>query len=102
MADKKNCWEFKNCGRQPGGIKVAELGECPAATMIVVNGLNSGKNGGRCCWVIAGTLCGGKVQGTFATKLTNCMACEFYKLVGQEEGTAYVRSPEILKKINEK
>jgi len=27
---KLNCWEFKKCGRQPGGPKVAELGVCPA------------------------------------------------------------------------
>ncbi len=23
---KKNCWEHKNCGRQPGGAKAKELG----------------------------------------------------------------------------
>ncbi len=28
---KTNCWEVKNCGRQPGGAKVGELGACPAA-----------------------------------------------------------------------
>jgi len=25
-----NCWEYKKCGREPGGIKVHELGVCPA------------------------------------------------------------------------
>ncbi|MGO8782449.1 MAG: hypothetical protein ACLPRH_12610 [Syntrophobacteraceae bacterium] len=28
---------------------------------------------------MAGTLCGGKVQGSFAMKLANCMKCEFYQ-----------------------
>ncbi|MDH3390750.1 MAG: hypothetical protein OEL85_03000 [Desulfobulbaceae bacterium] len=27
---------------------------------------------------VAGTLCGGEVQGTFALKLGNCQKCEFY------------------------
>ncbi len=102
MAEKKNCWEFKNCGRQPGGLKVAEFGQCPAATIVAVNGVNNGKNGGRSCWVLAGTLCGGKVQGTFAAKLANCLNCEFYKLVIQEEGAGYVKSLDILKKISGK
>lgn len=63
-----NCWEYKKCGREKGGAKAAELGVCPAYP-----------NNGDCCARVAGTLCGGQVQGTFATKLANCMACEFYK-----------------------
>ncbi len=82
---KQNCWEFKNCGRQPGGIKVAELGVCPAATDARTNGLNNGKNGGRACWALSGTLCGGKVQGTHAAKSGNCLSCEFYQVVKREE-----------------
>jgi len=92
-----NCWEHKKCGRQPGGPKVAELGVCGAATVAAVNGLNGGKNGGRACWVIAGTLCGGKVQGSFATKLANCSTCDFYRAVKAEEGSAYVNSVSLLK-----
>ena len=42
----KNCWEFKNCGRQPGGSNVNDLGLCPAATDTSSDGLNRGKNGG--------------------------------------------------------
>lgn len=63
-----NCWEFKKCGRQKGGAKVAEFGVCPAYP-----------DHGTHCAHIAGTLCGGKVQGSFATKLVNCMQCDFYK-----------------------
>jgi hypothetical protein len=53
--------------------------------------MNDGINGGRICWAVAGTLCGGKVQGTFAEKLSACMECQFYQLVRQEEG-AQVKS----------
>lgn len=30
---KLNCWEFKKCGREQGGILSAELGVCHAATV---------------------------------------------------------------------
>lgn len=82
----QNCWEFKKCGRQPGGTRTAELGVCPAATEIQANGLNAGRNGGRICWALTGTLCGGTVQGTFAQKLSNCMECDFYRHVQSEQG----------------
>lgn len=62
-----NCWEFKKCGREAGGAKAAELGVCPAYPA-----------GGHSCASIAGTLCGGKVQGTFAQKVANCQKCEFF------------------------
>ncbi|MCL6471465.1 MAG: hypothetical protein K6T91_01425 [Firmicutes bacterium] len=58
-----NCWEFKNCGRD-------KTGDCPAYP-----------NNGNECWRVAGTMCGGKVQGTFAQKLANCMECDYYKKV---------------------
>ncbi len=77
----KNCWDAKNCGRTPGGHRAGELGVCPAATEARLDGIHSGKNGGRACWAIAGTLCGGAVQGTFAEKEENCMACDHYKAV---------------------
>lgn len=93
---KQNCWEFKGCGRQPGGAKVAEFGVCPAAVEKKLDGCNSGKNGGRCCWALTGTLCGGKIQGTFATKLGNCLSCEFFLQVRQEEKSAYRNSTQIL------
>jgi hypothetical protein len=84
VAMKANCWEFKKCGREFGGAKAAEFGVCPAA-QADLSGVNSGTRGGRICWAIAGTLCGGKVQGTFAQKTANCMACEFYQTVRRQE-----------------
>jgi len=91
-----NCWEFKKCGRQPGGAKAVELGVCPASTETKVGGVNSGKNGGRACWAIAGTLCGGTVQGTYTSKFVNCTQCDFYQLVASEEGANYKKSTSIL------
>jgi hypothetical protein len=82
---KLNCWEIKKCGREPGGEKVELLGVCPVTVEKKLNNVHSGKNGGRSCWIVAGTLCGGKVQGTYAIKLSNCMQCDFYKSVREEE-----------------
>jgi len=89
MAKKKlNCWEHSRCGREPGGDKVAERGECPAATDTSFDGINSGVAGGRICWAVAGTFCGGRVQGSFAEKRNSCMDCDFFKQVRTEEGSA--------------
>ncbi|MFW9800624.1 MAG: two-CW domain-containing protein [Candidatus Thorarchaeota archaeon] len=87
-----NCWEFKKCGRESGGLKADELGVCPAAVESSTNGLNNGTNGGRLCWAIAGTLCGGKVQAEFASKIANCVECDFYNKVLNEE-TDFVMYP---------
>jgi hypothetical protein len=82
----QNCWEVKNCGRQPGGARVSELGVCPAAAEERASGANGGRNGGRICWALTGTFCGGKVQGTFAQKVASCMGCDFYRMVRVEQG----------------
>ena len=50
-----------------------------------LNGINGGTNGGRSCWTVAGTFCFGEVQGTFARKLDDCMECEFFRVVAEEE-----------------
>jgi len=82
---KLNCWEHKKCGRQPGGHKSQELGICPVTTYHELSGAHGGKNAGRACWAIAGSLCGGKIQGTYAQKLHNCWSCDFMKNVKMEE-----------------
>ena len=98
---KLNCWEFKKCGREPGGSKVEELGVCPAAIEERTDGIHGGKNGGRVCWAISGTLCGGKVQGTHAMKVGNCLNCEFYQIVQKEERPEFKTTSHILKKITD-
>ena len=55
-----DCWEFKKCGKDNGG-------GCPAYP-----------DNGKQCARVAGTMCGGEVQGTFALKLASCMECDFY------------------------
>jgi hypothetical protein len=64
-----NCWEFKECGREEGGDKARVLGICPAYA----------RRAGEACWFIAGTFCGGKVQGTSAQKLGTCVFCDFFQ-----------------------
>ena len=66
--EKLNCWQVKNCGREPNGLKSHELGVCPTAEEPRLDGAHGGKNGGRACWVVAATLCGGKEQGSFGQK----------------------------------
>jgi len=52
------CWEMKNCGEV----------NCPAY-----------KNTCGRCWLIAGTMCGGEVQGKYALKYETCCECEVYR-----------------------
>jgi len=72
-----NCWEIINCGREKGAYKVGELGECVAS-----------KEGmGHSCWAVAGTLCGGEIQGTYARNLGLCNACEVFQLYNRPQGS---------------
>jgi hypothetical protein len=82
---KQNCWEYFKCGRQEGGDKVEEFGICPVYTEKKTNGINGGINAGRACWCVAGTFCEGKIQGTFAHIVVNCMKFDFYRLVLKEQ-----------------
>ena len=70
-----NCWEFKKCGRERGGTRAMELGVCPAWP-----------NDGSRCAKMAGTLCGGRVQGSFAIKLSSCVECAFYESGDYDHG----------------
>jgi chromosome segregation ATPase len=87
--ERKNCWEILNCQRQAGGAKANELGICPAASETQYQNSNGGKNAGRYCWKVAGTLCGGKQQGAHASKLKKCLSCDFYLKVRDEEGEEF-------------
>lgn len=103
MSSKKlNCWEFKKCGREAGGEHTRDLGVCPAAVEQKLDGTHGGENAGRSCWIIAGTLCKGTVQGTFAQKYLSCEQCDFYKKVKDEEIPKFMLSALLLKKLNGK
>ncbi len=106
---KYNCWEVTLCGREPGGKRANELGVCPAAMDKSYNGINSGKCGGRFCWAVAGTLCGGCTQGDFSEKRSDCLDCDFYRMVQEEEEadgpkTRFLQyiNPEVHKSLFEK
>ena len=86
---KLNCWEFNKCGREKGGRKAAEFGVCRTATDVSAHGVNGGINGGRICWVIAGTY--GRYKSDLASCSaviagSSCMECDFHHKVLREEG----------------
>ncbi|OGQ98576.1 MAG: hypothetical protein A2505_01890 [Deltaproteobacteria bacterium RIFOXYD12_FULL_55_16] len=56
--DHEPCWQTMQCGQED----CACFGREPLQ-----------------CWTIAGTRCKGKIQGKFAQKFNNCLACEFYQ-----------------------
>ncbi|MBU0988017.1 MAG: hypothetical protein KKH68_12280 [Proteobacteria bacterium] len=62
-----NCWEFMKCGYEKDGYNAKKHGVCPAFP-----------DYGKSCARVVGTLCGGKVQGTFADKIKRCKRCKFY------------------------
>lgn len=62
------CWEIKQC---------KEKTECPAYQ----------SDSGR-CWLIAGTMCGGMIQGEFARKYSTCVQCDvFQRMVFNDPAT---------------
>ncbi len=81
-----NCWEYMLCGREPGGAHAKDLGVCRTALEERLNGTHGGMNGGRACWVVAGTLGKQTVSCTFAVQGMKCRSCDFYKIVKEEEG----------------
>lgn len=96
---KKNCWEFKKCGREPGGENASAIGVCPASTNTKLDGVHDGKNAGRTCWVMAGTMCNGEVQGIFAQKYNDCRICDFYQKVKEEEGQDFLITVDLIRMI---
>ncbi len=82
MGERRNCWEFLHCGREPGGAKAEELGICPATLREDLDGINHGSMAGRVCWTIPDTRCGGVV----IKKFKKCLECDFFQAVEREEG----------------
>jgi len=63
MESNKNmqCWNYNNCGHEKDSL-------CPAVD----------QKAGRWCWLVAKTLCGGKVHGEHTQKIKSCEGCAFY------------------------
>ena len=79
---KINCWEFKQCGREPGGARVDKLGICSVSVEASVDGMKGGKNGGRVCWVVKNLL---RLSREDNPSYEECNECEFFKLVMEEK-----------------
>ncbi|MCI5166267.1 MAG: hypothetical protein D3903_09270 [Candidatus Electrothrix sp. GM3_4] len=79
-----NCWEFKGCGRESGGKNVSLYGVCPAAIDERADGIHNGKNGGRCCWVVASTYSAEGTFGCYSSGFNKCCECDFYKMVKED------------------
>lgn len=86
-----NCWEHMRCGREAatvGGVV------CPAAICTAIGGVHYGRNGGRACWALDGTLCTGRAK-TASEKTADCMACAFFHLVHRDEADNLISRDEI-------
>jgi len=59
-----NCWEVMICGREQGGVNIAEYGVCPAAADASFDGINSGK-----CGIAVADGLGGEVAGDYAAEI---------------------------------
>jgi hypothetical protein len=78
-----NCWDFRKCGRETGGIREPKSGVCAAATEEKFDRINRGRNGGRVCWLIRQMLSERKHKGV---GMMNCCRCDFFRLVEKQEG----------------
>jgi hypothetical protein len=89
MTRKLNCWEFRKCGREKGGLMADVLGECPVSTVMKYDGLNDGIGAGRACWIANDFRCRGVGNGPL--RVISCQNCEFYKRVifEQEENVSF-------------
>ena len=94
---KKNCWKVRACERC---TTILGADACPACKEVKLDGVHGGVNGGRACWIIPRTNCGGSTQGNFASKYANCMECDFYNLVRAEENGSFQLSATILSRLN--
>jgi len=65
LLHNKPCWEHMQCKQD-----VNHDESCPAYPHF-----------GRICWAVAGTLCAGKIQGTYAQKIHDCHRCGYYRMV---------------------
>ena len=84
MSRKLNCWEYKDCGRERGGILSDTLGVCPVAMALECDGLNDGQAGGRVCWMIRRCPVTG-IAFPNDERMSDCHNCTFYRRVAHEE-----------------
>ena len=76
---KQNCWQYHYDKCNSDFSKCP----CPAKNAKYLNEINDGENGGRCCWMIPGTLC--CIDNKPLDKYNKCNKCEFYNIVLTEQ-----------------
>lgn len=96
LANRKNCWEFMGCGREVGGRRAKKNGACPASTETSLHAIHGGKNAGRACWTINGTLCRSGPPDELEKKKVFCESCSFYRSLLQEEHPHLIVSDDLL------
>jgi hypothetical protein len=78
-----NCWQFKKCGREPGGRNISKYGVCSVPLDIVADGINNGENGGRTCWTLREAACQKIMLACSVNEIRECIQCDFYDLIGK-------------------
>ncbi|PKK82248.1 MAG: hypothetical protein CVT49_14585 [candidate division Zixibacteria bacterium HGW-Zixibacteria-1] len=92
MSRKLNCWEYRNCGMEPGGIFSEIHGACPVPQMMKFDGANGGRGAGRACWMVMNKV-SGKDPFICRHKRESCIHCDFYRRVHSEEETIVLTEP---------
>jgi hypothetical protein len=93
---KVNCWEFQTCDKHAAGEQGNHIVVCPVFKETKLNGIHGGENGGRACWIVPGTLCGGRIKRSLIPKFMACNLCDFKKAVLKEERSDCVVSDKFL------
>lgn len=87
---KMNCWEYFKCGKDVQSKQEDETKKvCNVSITQNINHVNSGRNAGRICWDITGSLCDTFEKGDMIYKEKKCETCEFKALVEKEERENY-------------
>jgi len=99
MIAKLNCWEYKNCGREKGGLLAELSGECPVSSTMKYDGQNGGKGAGRVCWMVPDSIC------AINNSRLSCCDCDFYNRVVYEEDESVChqfasQNPESVNRLN--
>ena len=84
-----NCWDFRKCGREPGGERAQEHGVCPTALFEAADGYLGGRMGGKACAFLIGTFCCNLVPGTEPGRLKDCPACDFFNHLKDRHGREF-------------
>lgn len=96
LPQKRNCWQVMNCGREEGGQRAGRNGACPASIETRLHAIHGGRNAGRACWTVDGTLCRDGRPDDITMKTSFCRTCDFYRILLREEQPHLIVSDETL------